>query len=76
MGGVDHEDGEFVLDRWIVGFLDVRTVHVEGFLGAEEGGIVTHGVAELGVVEVRWGWWWLWVWDIEKIDVGDWTTVR
>ena len=70
LGGVDHEDGEFVLDGWIVGFFDVGAVHFEGFLGAEEGGVCADGMLEVGVVVVDGGGCWLWVRNIEEVDVG------
>ena len=75
MGGVDHEDGEFILDCGIVGFLDIRSVHVEGLLCAEEGGVVADCSLEMGIVEVGWSWRWLWIGDVEQIDVGNGTAV-
>lgn len=75
LGGVDHENGELVLDRRVVGFLDVRAVHVKGFLSAEEGGIIAHRIAELGIVEVRGRRWRLRIGDVEKIDIRDGSTV-
>ena len=73
--GIDHEDGKLVLYRRVVRLFDIRTVHVEGLLGAEEGGIVTHGVAELGIVEVCGGWRWLWIGHVQKVDIRDGTAV-
>lgn len=71
LGGVDHENGELVLDGRVVGFLDIRAVHVKGFLSAEEGSIIAHRIAELSIVEVRGRWWRLRVGDVEKIDIRD-----
>lgn len=75
MRGVDHENGKLVLDRRVVGFFDIRAVHVKGFLGAEEGSIVAHRIAELSIVEVGGRWWRLRVGNVEKIDVGDWSAI-
>ena len=71
LGGVDHEDGEFVLDGGVVGFLDVCTVHFEGFLRAEEGGSGADGVLEVAVGVVEGGGCRLWVGNVEEVDIGD-----
>ncbi len=71
LGGVDHENSELVLDCRVVGFLNIRAVHVKGLLGAEEGSIVAHRIAELSIVKIRRRRWRLRVGDVEKIDIGD-----
>ena len=71
LGGVDHEDGEFVLDAGVVGFLDVCAIHFEGFLRAEERGRGAHGVLEVAVGVVEGSGCRLRVWNIEEVDVGD-----
>ena len=75
LGGVDHENSELVLDCRVVGFLDIRAVHVKGFLGAEKGSIIAHSIAELSIVEVCGRWWRLRVGDVKQIDVGDWPAI-
>ena len=75
MGSIDHENGEFVLYRGIIGLFHVDAVHVEGLFGAEERGIVANGFLKVSIVKVCWYWGWLWVRDVKEIDVRDRATV-
>ena len=75
MGSIDHENGEFVLYRGVIGLFHIGAVHVEGLLGAEERGIVANGFLKVSIVKVRWCWGWLRVRDVKEVDVRDGTTV-